>query len=123
MDSFPGALGQVLINLVNNAFLHAFDGLDRGTVRVGLRALHDQRVELVVADDGVGMTEQVQACLLQPFFSTKIGQGGTGLGVTIVDDLVRNALGGTLSVQSTAGQGSRFCVVLPQVAPVIAQVG
>lgn len=121
MDSFPGALGQVLINLVNNAFLHAFDGLDRGLVRIGLRALPDQSVELVVEDDGVGMTAQVQACLLQPFFSTKIGQGGTGLGITIVDDLVRKALGGTLSVQSSPGVGSVFCVVLPRVAPAIAQ--
>lgn len=122
MDSFPGALGQVLINLVNNAFLHAFDGLDGGTVRIGLRVLPDQCVELVVADDGVGMSAQVQACLLQPFFSTKIGQGGTGLGITIVDDLVRKALGGTLSVQSTPGAGSAFCMVLPRTAPAIAQV-
>lgn len=122
MDSFPGALGQVLINLVNNAFLHAFDGLDRGTVRIGLRALPDQSVELHVQDDGVGMSPQVQARLLQPFFSTKIGQGGTGLGVTIVDDLVRNALGGALFVESTPGQGSRFRMLLPRVAPVIAKV-
>lgn len=120
MDSFPGALGQVLINLVNNAFLHAFDGLDRGTVHIGLRTLSDQRVELVVADDGVGMTAQVQACLLQPFFSTKIGQGGTGLGITIVDDLVRKALGGVLSVQSVPGEGSSFRMVLPRAAPAIA---
>lgn len=122
MDSFPGALGQVLINLVNNAFLHAFDGLDRGTVRIGLRSMPDQRVELVVADDGVGMTAQVQARLMQPFFSTKIGQGGTGLGITIVDDLVRKALGGELIVHSAEGEGSVFRMVLPRVAPAIAQV-
>lgn len=122
MDSFPGALGQVLINLVNNAFLHAFDGLERGTVSIGLRAMPDQCVELQVQDDGVGMSPQVQARLLQPFFSTKIGQGGTGLGVTIVDDLVRNALGGALFVESTPGQGSRFRMVLPRVAPAIVQV-
>ncbi|TXH90989.1 MAG: PAS domain-containing protein [Rhodoferax sp.] len=122
MDSFPGALGQVLINLVNNAFLHAFDGLDRGTVGIVLRALPDQWIELQVEDDGVGMSPQVQARLLQPFFSTKIGQGGTGLGINIVDDLVRNALGGSLSVESREGHGSCFRMVLPRVAPAIAQV-
>lgn len=122
MDSFPGALGQVIINLVNNAFLHAFDGLAYGTVHIQLRSTSGQSVELVVADDGVGMSPQVQARLLQPFFSTKIGQGGTGLGITIVDDLVRKALGGSLSVQSTPGAGSTFRVLLPRAAPATAQV-
>lgn len=117
MDSFPGAVGQVLINLVNNAFLHAFDGRSQGTVRVTLCALAPEQVEVVVADDGNGMAEAVQERLFQPFFSTKIGKGGTGLGMTIVDDLVRKTLGGTLSVQSSPGAGTRFSIQLPRVAP------
>lgn len=118
MDSYPGALGQVLINLVNNAFLHAFEGRRHGKVDVRLRALPDHAVELVVEDDGVGMSDAVRERLFQPYFSTKIGQGGTGLGSTIVDDLVRRTLGGSLTVDSVPGQGTQFRIVLPLDAPV-----
>lgn len=118
MDSYPGALGQVLINLVNNAFLHAFEGRGQGKVDVRLRALPDHAVELVVEDDGVGMSDAVRERLFQPYFSTKIGQGGTGLGSTIVDDLVRRTLGGSLTVDSVPGQGTQFRIVLPLDAPV-----
>jgi len=117
MDSYPGALGQVVINLVNNAFLHAFDGLDRGTVWVRLHRTLDGWVDLEVRDDGLGMTDAVRARLFQPFFSTKIGQGGTGLGITIVDELVRKTLGGTLSVRSVAGDGTVFAAKFPATAP------
>lgn len=117
MDSFPGALGQVVINLVNNAFLHAFDGREEGSVWVRLYPTDDGRVGLEVRDDGVGMTDVVRGRLFQPFFSTKIGQGGTGLGISIVDDLVRKTLGGTLEVHSTLGGGTVFSVTLPTAAP------
>ena len=55
--------------------------------------------------------------VLDPFFSTKVGKGGTGLGMSIVDRLVRKTLGGTLRVQSTLGVGSTFELTLPLVAP------
>lgn len=118
MDSMPGPLGQVIINLVNNAFLHAFDGRDSGELRI--RATADPvrpEVELVFSDDGVGMSEDTLAQLFHPFFSTKPGQGGTGLGMMIVGDLVRKPLGGTLTVQSTVGVGTRVALTLPLVAP------
>lgn len=112
MDSYPGALGQVVINLINNAYLHAFVEGSRGTVRLTARLDHDQ-VVLELADDGVGMTEAMQAHMFQPFFSTKIGQGGTGLGMSIVDNLVKKTLGGRLQVQSAPGAGTVFRLELP----------
>lgn len=112
MDSYPGALGQVVINLVNNAYLHAFEEGTRGTVRLTARLEHDL-VLLELADDGVGMTEAMQAHIFQPFFSTKIGQGGTGLGMSIVDNLVKKTLGGRLKVQSAPGAGTVFRLELP----------
>lgn len=116
MDSFPGALGQVVINLVNNAYLHAFEGHQQGCVQI--RAQADQGwVDLHIADDGVGMSPELQAHCAQPFFSTKIGRGGTGLGMTIVENLVKKTLGGAFGVQSTEGQGSHFHIRLPLTAP------
>jgi len=116
IDSFPGALGQVLINLINNAYLHAFDGRANGCVRIAAQA-QEGWVDLRISDDGVGMSQALLSQLFQPFFSTKIGRGGTGLGMTIVENLVKKTLGGTLAVASTCGVGSCFHIRLPQVAP------
>ena len=116
IDSFPGALGQVLINLINNAYLHAFEGRANGCVRIAAQA-QEGWVDLRISDDGAGMSQALLSQLFQPFFSTKIGRGGTGLGMTIVENLVKKTLGGTLAVQSTRGVGSSFHIRLPQAAP------
>lgn len=118
MDSFPGPLGQVVINLVNNAYLHAFEGRDQGVLTI--RASPDpvrKQVVLVFADDGMGMSEDTLAQLFHPFFSTKSGQGGTGLGMMIVADLVRKTLGGAIDVHSKVGEGTRITLTLPLTAP------
>lgn len=115
-DSFPGAVGQVLINLINNAYLHAFEGLSNGTLHISAQAQHGS-VHLNVSDNGIGMSQALLEQLFQPFFSTKIGRGGTGLGMTIVENLVNKVLGGSLKVKSSQGQGSEFLIHLPLRAP------
>ena len=112
MDSYPGPLGQVAINLINNAYLHAFEGRTDGTVRIAGQVLQGW-VHVQVSDDGAGMNQDLLAQLFQPFFSTKIGRGGTGLGMTIVENLVQKTLGGTLEVKSSPGQGSSFTLRIP----------
>ena len=116
MDSQPGALGQILINLVNNAYLHAFEGRSQGELRLSAQAQGDT-VAITVADNGVGMPQERMDKMFQPFFSTKIGQGGTGLGMAIVQNLVTKSLGGHITVQSTVGEGTQFHIVLPRRAP------
>ncbi len=127
MDSRPGALGQVLINLVNNAMLHAFEGKPEGVLDIAASlaaplAQEDgqpgpPQIDLCVSDNGCGMDADTLEHLMQPFFSTKIGRGGTGLGMSIVDNLVRKSLGGQWTVQSSPGAGARFCITLPQTLP------
>lgn len=116
MDSQPGALGQILINLVNNAYLHAFEGRAHGVLTIGAEVAGEE-VTLTVADNGVGMPQERLDKLFQPFFSTKIGQGGTGLGMLIVQNLLTKNLGGRIAVQSTVGEGTRFRITLPLRAP------
>jgi len=116
MDSQPGALGQIIINLVNNAYLHAFEGRTNGVLTIDARLAADQ-VTLTVADNGIGMSPELLDKLFEPFFSTKIGKGGTGLGMAIVQNLVSKALGGRVSVVSAMGQGTRFELVFPRVLP------
>lgn len=116
-DSYPGPLGQIIANLINNALLHAFEGRASGTVRIAARALSDTHVELTVSDDGIGIPEADQARVFDPFFTTKLGRGGSGLGLHIVYNLVTGVLGGDIAVDSRVGDGSRFVLVFPFVAP------
>jgi signal transduction histidine kinase len=116
MDSQPGPLGQIVINLVNNAYLHAFEGRSNGVMTISARLDGDQ-VQLCVADNGVGMAPEVVEKLFEPFFSTKIGKGGTGLGMAIVRNLVTKTLGGRITVASAVDEGTRFDIVLPRVLP------
>jgi PAS domain S-box-containing protein len=120
LDSYPGPLGQVLINLVNNAVVHAFEGGAAGRVHIGAERLAGDRVGVWVADDGRGIASEHLRQVFDPFFTTKLGQGGSGLGLHIVYTLVTGLLGGRIDVQSTPGQGSCFRIELPCTAPAAA---
>jgi PAS domain S-box-containing protein len=116
LDSYPGSVGQVLSNLINNTLLHAFEGRSHGLITMTARAL-DGEVEFVFADDGVGMPPKVLHQVFDPFFTTKMGQGGSGLGMNIVYNIVTNILGGHIDIASEPGQGTRIAVRLPKAAP------
>lgn len=120
MDSYPGPLGQVLTNLINNALLHAFEGIERGTVQVNASLMEDGTVRLLVIDNGTGIPQAHLPRVFDPFFTTKLGQGGSGLGLNIVYNLVTKSLGGTVHVASSPGHGATFSMVLPRMAPVVA---
>lgn len=117
LDSYPGPLGQVLINLVNNARAHAFAADAAGTITVSARDLGANEIEIAVADDGRGMDEDVRARVFEPFFTTRLGQGGSGLGLSIVFNIVTGILGGSVAVDSAPGKGTRMTLRLPRVAP------
>lgn len=117
MNSYPGALGQVLTNLLMNALLHGFEGLAQGQVRVQCARVSDTEAELSVTDNGRGMDEAVRRRIFDPFFTTKLGTGGSGLGMHIVHSIVTNVLGGQIEVKSSPGQGTQMLMRLPLVAP------
>ncbi|WP_456300312.1 sensor histidine kinase [Pseudomonas aestuarii] len=109
LDSYPGPLGQILQNLIDNALIHAFAPGMQGVVRVRLD--HDsvtRRCLIEVQDNGCGMSGEVLAKIFDPFFTTRRGQGGTGLGLHITHQLAVDILGAELQVLSSPGQGSRF---------------
>jgi signal transduction histidine kinase len=120
MDSYPGAISQIVGNMVNNAAMHAFDEEAEGTLRIeAVRIGKAEGTEVVLsfADDGRGMDEAVRRKVFEPFFTTKMGRGGTGLGLNIVYNLVGQLLAGSISVESRPGEGTRFELRLPLVAP------
>lgn len=113
MDSYPGVLSRTLINLVNNAILHGFEGRSSGVITIDARLLDAAHVEILFADDGNGMTETVRKHLFEPFFTTKMGQGGSGLGMHIVYNNVTKLLGGRIELETAVGQGTRYRLILP----------
>lgn len=113
MDSFPGPYGQVIINLINNALLHAFDGHNGGVIRLWAVRLGPERVRIVFQDDGAGIAIEHQARIFDPFFTTKLGQGGNGLGLSITYNIVTSLLDGSIRVDSVVGVGTRFTIDLP----------
>ncbi len=117
MDSYPGPLGQVISNLVQNAILHGFDGGPKGRVLIQARKLDDHQVELKVSDDGKGIPPAHMRRIFDPFFTTKLGQGGSGLGLNVVHTVVTGVLGGHISIESEVGRGTCVTVIFPMVAP------
>ena len=106
-----GKLGQALINLVRNAALASPRG---GTIRVLIVQSADGGTDLRIVDDGCGMSPEVLARIGEPFFSTR--EGGTGLGVGITRRIVEEHQG-QLQYSSTVGQGPEVRITLPPIAP------
>ena len=117
MDSFPGPLGQIITNFVNNAVLHAFDGRRTGNIILRASQPQEGEVRLSVSDDGNGIPEEYVRRIFDPFFTTKLGQGGSGLGLNIVYNIVTSILGGRISVESRVGAGTTFVIKMPLTAP------
>ncbi len=110
-DTLPGPIGQVLTNLLQNAKVHAFEGRATGHIRIDSEVMGvgaAAQVVLRIQDDGTGMTEHVRRHAFDPFFTTRLGQGGSGLGLSVSHQLAKVTLGGNLSVESTPGSGSCF---------------
>lgn len=117
LDSYPGSYGQVLTNLLLNTATHAYPQGQAGTASVVARKSGGDAIELVISDDGVGMTTEVQRRAFDPFYTTRRHLGGTGLGLHIVHNIVTQRLGGKLVLDSRPGQGTTFRITLPHVAP------
>jgi signal transduction histidine kinase len=120
MNSFPGSYGQVLTNLFLNAVTHAYPDGRAGKLSVAARAVSCDDVEIMVADDGIGMTEEVRMRAFDPFFTTRRNNGGTGLGLHVIFNIVTQSLGGNLTMDSAPGRGTTFRIIVPRHAIVAA---
>jgi PAS domain S-box-containing protein len=117
MNSYPGPYGQVLTNLFLNAVAHAFPDGKAGAIDIKVKALGADHVEILFSDDGCGMSHGVRRKAFDPFFTTRRDQGGTGLGLHIVYNIVTDCLGGRINLDSEPGEGTKIQLVLPRLAP------
>ncbi len=116
IDGYPGFYGQILTNLFLNAVNHAFVDGRAGTISITARPRGADDIEIIFADNGAGMTPDVQRQAFDPFFTTRRNEGGTGLGLHIVYNLVTQQLGGRMMLESREGQGTTFRIIMPRVA-------
>lgn len=113
LDSYPGAISQILTNLVMNSIIHGYDPEKTGRLTIEARCDGDV-VELIYADDGKGISEAIQARVFEPFFTTCRDRGGSGLGLNILHILITRTLRGTVRLDSGSGMGTSFTLRFPR---------
>lgn len=117
MDSYPGALAQILTNLLNNAIAHGFESQTGGLMCLTASKQSADQVKIVFSDNGAGIPPENLPRVFDPFFTTKLGQGGSGLGMSIIYNLVTDELGGEISIQSEKNLGTTLTMLIPLIAP------
>ncbi|MBP7334974.1 MAG: HAMP domain-containing histidine kinase [Niveispirillum sp.] len=118
MDGYPGAMAQVVTNLVINSIVHAYpDGRRGGTLRLAARRLDGDMVELAYSDDGKGIPRDLWPRIFEPFFTTKRGMGGSGLGLHLLYNIVTVRMGGTVRVGAAPQGGALFTLTFPRISP------
>ncbi len=116
LETYPGAIYQIVSNLVMNSITHGFESGTPGLIHISTEATGNH-ARLRYQDNGIGMDEITRKKMFEPFFTTKRGKGGSGLGMHITWNLVTQVLGGTISCESTPGHGACFTITLPIRAP------
>jgi signal transduction histidine kinase len=116
LDSFPGPLEQIIANLINNSLIHAFSEDDAGEIQITGRQ-EDEMAVIEYRDNGAGMSESVASRAFDPFFTTRLGTGGSGLGLYITRNLTHDILNGTLNFETAPNQGVHYIFRFPLVAP------
>jgi PAS domain S-box-containing protein len=113
LNSYPGVIMQVLTNLVMNSLLHGFVEIEQGKISINITD-NQETVTIVYRDNGKGMNEEQLAKIYDPFYTTRRGQGGTGLGMHIVYNLVTQSLSGIIGCQSQQGEYTMFTITIPK---------
>ncbi|MGP9800463.1 sensor histidine kinase [Rheinheimera sp. NSM] len=112
LDSKPGPINQILINLIMNSLIHAFEHIEQGEIQITV-SVENNNCKLLYADNGAGVPESIKKRIFDPFVTTKRGEGGSGLGLHLVYNLVTQALNGKIQLQSTLGQGIQIQIDFP----------
>nr|WP_282098941.1 HAMP domain-containing sensor histidine kinase [Pseudoalteromonas luteoviolacea] len=111
--TYPGAIAQVLTNLIENSVRHGFEeGKHAGKIEISLQHT-GSHIEWCFVDNGVGMSKETLAKVFDPFYTTRRSAGGTGLGMHIVYNIVTQKLHGEITCQSEHHQGCQFVIKLP----------
>jgi signal transduction histidine kinase len=112
MHSFPGAISQLIVNMLQNSLLHGFDEDEEGEIIIETKQT-DEKVIIHFSDNGKGVDKEVADRIFEPFITTKRNSGGTGLGLNITYNLVTQHLNGTIKLDPDHNTGAAFIVEIP----------
>ena len=114
VNSYAGSLAQVVTNLVINSLTHAYPEGKAGKLNFEISS-QDKYTQIIYSDDGCGIPNDYLGRIFEPFFTTKRNQGGTGLGLHIVYNLITYKLQGSIDVNSQVGKGCEFKILIPSI--------
>ncbi|MDJ0695612.1 ATP-binding sensor histidine kinase [Mastigocoleus sp. MO_188.B34] len=114
INSYAGSLAQIITNLVINSLTHGYPQGEAGQLNFEILS-ENQHIKIIYSDDGCGIPEENLDKIFQPFFTTKRNQGGTGLGLHIVYNLITHKLHGSIDVNSQVGKGTQFIIIIPSI--------
>lgn len=114
IKSNPGSFSQIITNLIMNSLFHAYDKDDSGRIQIKT-SLENNNLVLLYSDDGKGMDSDTKSKIFDPFFTTNRSEGGSGLGMNIIYNIVTRKLNGKIHLESTLGEGTRFTFKIPNV--------
>jgi signal transduction histidine kinase len=113
VESKAGPINQIMINLIMNSIIHGFEHVYKGQIDIIIESVDDNKVSIEFKDNGKGIPEHLRKRIFDPFVTTKRGQGGSGLGMHLVYNLVTQALKGSISIISEEGKGVQFRILFP----------
>jgi len=113
LSTYPGAVSQVITNLVMNSLIHGFENKDDGVIRITV-AEEKGKAVIQYADDGKGLNQEARQKIFEPFYTTKRGQGGTGLGMHLVYNIVHQRLKGDIYLDQEHTEGAAFRLLIPK---------
>jgi len=108
----PGAIAQIMINLIINSIIHGFNNINRGKITIDV-SVEQQRLVLLYSDNGVGINKEELDQLFNPFYTTQADKGGTGLGTHIIKNLVVDTLNGSIDAYSEPDEGLSYRMTFP----------
>lgn len=110
--SYPGAISQVVTNLVMNSLIHAYNDGDEGKINFDIEN-YGGKIVFIYSDDGKGIEKNSLSKIFDPFFTTKRNEGGTGLGLNVVYNIITQRFGGTITCESEISKGTTFIINIP----------
>ncbi|MEO1593075.1 MAG: ATP-binding protein, partial [Cyanobacteria bacterium J06632_22] len=121
IDCYPGQLNQVFMNLLSNASDSLREKMNRcpshhPQIKISTCLEQQNQVKISIVDNGIGIPDDIQHLIFDPFFSTKSVGDGTGLGLSVSYQIVTELHDGTLALRSTVGEGAEFVITLPFMA-------
>ncbi|MFL0798285.1 MAG: GAF domain-containing sensor histidine kinase [Cellvibrionaceae bacterium] len=99
LHGYAGAFSQVFTNLIVNSLIHGFENTNNGTIEITSKQRNDGLCQITYKDDGHGVSLDNIKNIFDPFYTTKRGQGGTGLGLHLVYNLVTHKMQGTIKAE------------------------